>query len=343
MYLRTGVMLLVLGAVWSVAAPAQTTAIGTRRPRKGVPAAESVAQLALLNARVKLDSALFRTLLDRFDASEKEEGARDKAAGLLPSLLMSPTPSRATIADILRDVAHVPAAHVDRAADALLALATGGEPTEEPGGIAELLFTNLSTSATPDRAIAASTVVEFEQDHFTLKFVTAVAVSNAKDEDEATTSDAFRTNSADLLAILQEGGNGVLRLAVPITRPEPSQSGWHVALAFDGGVMGDWLSADTKSRYLVGGVAEVVRTFRATQPANRDEQPWLFTGLRAGIRYGGKGILADVDEKTLGFGQAVVEFRLPNGAVPVGISLNVVPRDFRPFARGVHVYARVGR
>jgi hypothetical protein len=73
------------------------------------------------------------------------------------------------------------------------------------------------------------------------------------------------------------------------------------------------------------------------------DRTWLHAGAREGGRYGRKGILADVDRSSLPFGQGVLEFRLPNGAVPFGLSINLVPDEFRPYTRSVHLYARASR
>lgn len=338
---KMGLVMLGVSCCTASVVSAQTTAVSTRVVRQDPSASETIKAQTERNVAAPLDAKVIALLLERFGVSAAQK--RDNAASLLVPLLMSATPSRAAIGEVLREVAAVANARLPEATDALMAIATGGAPRAAEGALSDVLFTNLSTSAAQDRAIASSTIVEFPHERLSLKFVTAVAVSNAKDEKTSDTPDVFRTNTADLLAILQEGGNGVLRLALPLHRKDAENGGWYVATALDGGVMGDWLSVDSKSRFIVGGVIEVLRTLRATRPADPSERPWLHAGVRAGVRYGRKGILADVDRESLPFAQGVLEFRLPNGAVPVGISVNLVPKDFRPYARTVHLYATVSR
>lgn len=340
MELRLGILIGLGLTVACATAEAQTTAIDMRRPRPVADSARDSKRQVNLNANAPLDATTIGSLLKRLDSTA---AGMDVAVPAIAALLASPAPSRDAIAEVLIQVAKIPQAKVTLATDALMVLATGGESGSESNQLGDVLFTDFTASAAPDRAIASTTLVEFSHAQFTLKFLTAVAVSNAKEDGETESTEAFRTGTADLLAILQEGGNGVLRLAIPIPRRKGTAEGWRTAVAFDGGVMGDWLSVDTKSRFVVGGVFEVMRAFRATSPERVSDRPWLHAGLRAGIRYGRKGILADVDRPSLPFGQGVLEFRLPNGAVPFGLSINLVPDEFRPYTRSVHLYARASR
>jgi hypothetical protein len=207
-------------------------------------------------------------------------------------------------------------------------------------------FTSAATSVTHDRALATSTVAELVFSRATARFVTATAISSAKDGDEGNSvtegqAEEFRTRTADLLTMMQTGGNGVARLYMPLIKPGDTKAKVNASMVVDAGVMGDWLNANTRSRFTGGGVLEVTGLILESSSSN--DPGALFLSARIGARWSNKGVVTGLLDDRLFFGQFLVELRIPGGKIPIGISANLVEKQFRKYTLPIHIYTNIGR
>lgn len=269
-------------------------------------------------------------------------GATEDASKIVaPSLLAlfkTGVVSKSAVVDLLR-AAGIEEEKLVRAADALIVLVFRAEG--EGGSLADSFLTSLSASASADRALVSTTLAEVAFERAGIQFVTAIAASNAESDNgtgsPVETPAEHRTRSAEMLLLLQEGGNAVVRATVGIDNKAPAR----LSVVLDAGVLGDWANLGPRSRYVFGGVLEGSVLLKATRGGTSTDRPSLFLGTRAGVRWSRLGVLTNLDRENLSFAQFLAEFRLPSGAVPIGISVNIVPSAVREFARPVHVYVSV--
>jgi hypothetical protein len=290
-----------------------------------------------------VDGTFVDMLLARF---QPDPAKRKPVIDALVAVLTASPINQPFVASLVEQ-AGVEPPYIEVAATVLSAAGSGaaGPAIQKAKTVADYLLTAAATSIAQDRALVTSTVVEFPFTRGALRFITTAAVSNA---DSATTSGqtsvSYRTRTADLLTIMQTGGNGVLRLFADLSKDPDKAGGLHASVILDGGVMGSWLNANTASRFMAGGVIEATWLKESAYSPSLPEPVALFLSVRAGGRWADKGIVTDdANHKVLGFVQGLLEFRLPGGKIPLGISVNFVNHDLKGYALPFHIYTNVGR
>ena len=294
--------------------------------------------------KVVVDSALVDRLLGRF---QPQADRRARFAKLLAELLNERVITEASVATIVQQ-AGIGAPYTQIATAMLVALAQGtdGIPVQKPWSFFDNLLTNVATTVARNRALATTTLVELPVNRTAFRFVLAKAVSNADSQPESApaTSEIYRERTADALAVLQSGGNGVLRFHADLARPADSAR-FNASFVADAGVRSDdvW-ETSVGSPFLAGAVFEATWVVQGKYTPTQPSPVELYINLRSGARWANKGLLTDLPQyHRTAFGQLVLEFRLPGGKVPVGLSANLVSKELREYVDTFHIYTNFGR
>ena len=292
----------------------------------------------------QVDQAFVDGIVARFQPDATE---RARIVGVITQLLNLGKVDPATISNLIAETKNVLPESAEQAANVLIGAVQGNGLPITKRLLGETVFTSAAASVGTDRALAMSTLVNYGGGRLTLRFVTAAAVSNAESNkvstasttpSQSTTSDDYRTRTGDLLTMMQAGGNGVLRLVVDASRNPNELRGFHASLMADAGGMGQFLNANTQARLSTGSAVEASWHSRTIDPVG------LFISLRGGGRWAKDGIVTgEPNNRWLAFGQFLLEFHLPGGKVPLGISGNLVNKDLRTYALPLHVYTDLGK
>ena len=201
-----------------------------------------------------------------------------------------------------------------------------------------------SAAGTSDRLYTNVEVFRYQSGSFSLRAVTALAVSDAAATTPSpqTTDDAtsFRTGTKRLLAALQDGGpfafHGLYEKEKIHSERRSSLFGLALTLAKSGTVDasgGPVLGIDSELR-LVGHAPQSIE--------NRDPES-IALRLRVGYRNSSERIVSEIRTRNLTYLQLVGEGRPAGSKVPIGFAANLIyPKSLRPYAVSFQIFGTAG-